>query len=244
MDLAEHASGPISRPVDPAYVWGAALDVQADARPHARIINLENSITKSDHSLPKGINYRMHPGNVDVLRAAAVDCCALANNHVLDFGQDRHCGRHRASGRERGCGGDGRCDRVGYLAKGIGSDALSAVSVIPIGKAASMIVKVGVQRIAVRSALYSSVRGGLCAPISGTQAVRRSGQSVLVKLDVVLQKSHGAQYANLAAEARYRNEFSQAGRSAEGVRCADRVPPGRGHLHRCSRHSHSRAPMS
>lgn len=37
--------------------------------------------------LPKGINYKMHPGNVPCLKAAQVDCCVLANNHVLDWGE-------------------------------------------------------------------------------------------------------------------------------------------------------------
>jgi poly-gamma-glutamate synthesis protein (capsule biosynthesis protein) len=85
--LAEKANGPIPHPVDDAYVWGAALDVLADVRPHARVINLETTITTSETAAPKGINYRMHPGNIAVLTAAAIDCCVLANNHVLDWGE-------------------------------------------------------------------------------------------------------------------------------------------------------------
>jgi poly-gamma-glutamate synthesis protein (capsule biosynthesis protein) len=85
--LAEQANGPIPRPVGQEYVWGAALEVLRRARPDARIINLETSITTSDQALPKGINYRMHPANVGVLTAAGIDCCALANNHVLDWGE-------------------------------------------------------------------------------------------------------------------------------------------------------------
>lgn len=34
----------------------------------------------------KGINYRMSPENIACLTAARIDCCALANNHVLDWG--------------------------------------------------------------------------------------------------------------------------------------------------------------
>ena len=34
----------------------------------------------------KGINYRMHPANVPCLTAAKIDCCVLANNHILDWG--------------------------------------------------------------------------------------------------------------------------------------------------------------
>ncbi len=85
--LAERANGPIRRPVDYAYVWGEARAVLQAEQPHARIINLETSITTSDDPDPKGINYRMHPGNVAVLTAAGIDCCVLANNHVLDWGR-------------------------------------------------------------------------------------------------------------------------------------------------------------
>src|SRR5437867_2799772 len=36
----------------------------------------------------KGINYRMHPRNIACLSAARISACALANNHVLDWGYD------------------------------------------------------------------------------------------------------------------------------------------------------------
>ena len=85
--LAEETNGPIPRQVDPSYVWGAALDELNRARPDARIVNLETSITRSEDYLPKGINYRMSPENADCLAAAAIDCCVLANNHVLDWGR-------------------------------------------------------------------------------------------------------------------------------------------------------------
>jgi hypothetical protein len=87
VDLAERAYGPIPRPVSHAYVWGVALDVLDDKQPVARIVNLETSVTTSEDALPKGINYRMHPANVAVLSAARIDCVALANNHVLDWGE-------------------------------------------------------------------------------------------------------------------------------------------------------------
>lgn len=86
VELAERAHGRIPRAVKPAYVWGDALAELAVRRPHARIVNLETSITTSDDAAPKGINYRMHPANVAVLTAAAIDCATLANNHVLDWG--------------------------------------------------------------------------------------------------------------------------------------------------------------
>ncbi len=87
VELAERSNGPIPKPVDHAYVWGDALEVFARVQPDVRIINLETSVTTSDAAEPKGINYRMHPANVPVLAAANIDCCVLANNHVLDWGE-------------------------------------------------------------------------------------------------------------------------------------------------------------
>jgi len=87
VQLAEAANGPIPRGVDPAYVWGAALDEFNRMRPDARIINLETSITRSENYARKGINYRMSPDNADCLKPAAIDCCVLGNNHVLDWGR-------------------------------------------------------------------------------------------------------------------------------------------------------------
>lgn len=84
--LAELTNGPIPRHVSPSYVWGVALDELERAQPDARIINLETSITRSEDYAPKGINYRISPENADCLAAAAIDCCALANNHILDWG--------------------------------------------------------------------------------------------------------------------------------------------------------------
>jgi poly-gamma-glutamate synthesis protein (capsule biosynthesis protein) len=58
------------------------------ARADVRIINLETSVTTSnEYEGGKGINYRMHPKNIPVIRAAGIDCCVLANNHVLDWGR-------------------------------------------------------------------------------------------------------------------------------------------------------------
>ena len=85
VSLAVQAHGPIPLPVSFDYVWG-------DARPElhradARIVNLETSITTSAAHWPgKGIHYRMHPRNIGCLSAARLDCCELANNHVLDWG--------------------------------------------------------------------------------------------------------------------------------------------------------------
>jgi len=85
--IAERANGRIPRPVSFDYVWGDALQALDEAAADVRIINLETAITRSDDYWPgKGINYRMHPHNLACLGAAGVDCCVLANNHVLDWG--------------------------------------------------------------------------------------------------------------------------------------------------------------
>lgn len=84
--LAEQVSGPVPRGVSPEYIWGDALAEWERMAPAARLVNLETSITRHDEYERKGINYRMHPENIGCLRAARLDICILANNHVLDYG--------------------------------------------------------------------------------------------------------------------------------------------------------------
>jgi poly-gamma-glutamate synthesis protein (capsule biosynthesis protein) len=87
VELAEEAHGPIRRPVDFAYIWGDALKELRRVGPDLRIVNLETAVTQAEDAWPgKGIHYRMHPDNVPCLTAAGIDCCVLANNHVLDWG--------------------------------------------------------------------------------------------------------------------------------------------------------------
>ena len=85
--LAEERNGSIRKPIGYSEIWGDALAALDQAGPDVRLINLETSITTSEQWWPdKGIHYRMHPGNAACLTAARIDCCALANNHVLDWG--------------------------------------------------------------------------------------------------------------------------------------------------------------
>lgn len=85
--LAETRNGPIPDAADYRYIWGDALAVLDEIQPAARIVNLETSITTSDDFWPqKGVHYRMHPGNVELLKVARINCCVLSNNHVIDFG--------------------------------------------------------------------------------------------------------------------------------------------------------------
>ncbi len=85
--IAEQVNGPIQQPVNFAYIWGDALAELNRATPQVRLINLETSITtRNDYWKAKGIHYRMHPKNIASLKAAGIDVCSLANNHVLDWG--------------------------------------------------------------------------------------------------------------------------------------------------------------
>ena len=83
--LAELLNGRIPYPVNFRYIWGAALDELRSSAPALCVVNLETVITGSNRFLPKGINYRMNPENAGCLTAAGINCCVLANNHVLDW---------------------------------------------------------------------------------------------------------------------------------------------------------------
>ncbi|MDF9752839.1 CapA family protein [Arthrobacter sp. ES3-54] len=73
--------------VRPAYPWGDTLELlrQADVR----IANLECVLASGGEPEPgKVFHFRSDPKNVASLLAAGIDVVSLANNHVLDFGQD------------------------------------------------------------------------------------------------------------------------------------------------------------
>jgi poly-gamma-glutamate capsule biosynthesis protein CapA/YwtB (metallophosphatase superfamily) len=87
--LAEKANGPIPHPLSVDYIWGDALHELERTRIDLRIVNLETAITSAETPWPeKGIHYRMHPQNIGCLAAAQISACALANNHLLDWGYD------------------------------------------------------------------------------------------------------------------------------------------------------------
>jgi poly-gamma-glutamate synthesis protein (capsule biosynthesis protein) len=86
--LAEAVNGPIPRPVDFGWPWGDALRLLDEAEPDVRVVNLETSITRcGEAAAEKSVHYRMCPDNIACLTAGRPDVCALANNHVLDFGR-------------------------------------------------------------------------------------------------------------------------------------------------------------
>jgi poly-gamma-glutamate capsule biosynthesis protein CapA/YwtB (metallophosphatase superfamily) len=87
--LAERVNGPLPRAAVFRYVWGDAWRELERVQPDARIVNLETAVTARDDAWPgKAVHYRMNPANVACLTTAGLDCCVIANNHVLDWGYD------------------------------------------------------------------------------------------------------------------------------------------------------------
>ena len=130
--LAEKVNGRIDHPVAYTYLWGDALKPMKDA--DARIINLETSITKRETYVEKGINYRMHPENIPCLKVAQIDCCTLANNHVLDWGQ---AGLEETIGTLNKAG-------IRYAGAGLDSNEANTPCIIPVnGKGRVLVFSFG-----------------------------------------------------------------------------------------------------
>ncbi len=68
------------------HPWGNLLPLleQTDFN----IINLENTFTTSIQKLPKVFNFKADPANVESLKQAHINVVNLANNHILDFGNE------------------------------------------------------------------------------------------------------------------------------------------------------------
>jgi poly-gamma-glutamate synthesis protein (capsule biosynthesis protein) len=85
--LAEDINGKIPRFIQGDYLWNDALKELERRQPDLSLINLETSLTSNGTPcINKGIQYRMHPKNIDALTAAKIKVCSLANNHILDWG--------------------------------------------------------------------------------------------------------------------------------------------------------------
>ena len=126
IELAEKAHGPIRRPLSFDYIWGDALEELDRAGVDFRIVNLETAITSAETPWPdKGIHYRMHPQNAGCLSAARVDACALANNHVLDWGYDGLSETLQT------------LEAAGIVHSGAGNDAEQAIKPAMLGRAAT-----------------------------------------------------------------------------------------------------------
>ncbi len=69
-----------------AYPWG---DLYPSMRAHdLNIINLETTLTTSNRAVPKKFNFKADPDRVKCLQEAHIDIVNLANNHILDFGEE------------------------------------------------------------------------------------------------------------------------------------------------------------
>jgi poly-gamma-glutamate capsule biosynthesis protein CapA/YwtB (metallophosphatase superfamily) len=139
VEIAERSHGAIPRGVKPEYIWGDALALLDEAGVDARIINLETAVTDRGEPWPaKGIHYRMHPGNVDVLTVAGIDCCVLANNHILDWSYAGLAqtldSLHEAGIATAGAGGEARESRRPAV---IETDSGSRVVVVAVGTESS-----------------------------------------------------------------------------------------------------------
>jgi poly-gamma-glutamate synthesis protein (capsule biosynthesis protein) len=130
--LAEDANGAVARPVDFSYVWGDALAELRAMAPDLRIVNLETAVTARGERWKKGIHYRMHPRNLPCLAAAAIDCCVLANNHVLDWGhaglEDTVAALERAGIRHAGAGRDAAAAAAPALLEASGKGRVAVFS--------------------------------------------------------------------------------------------------------------------
>ena len=74
------------RSARPEELWGDVLPLLHSA--DLRIINLECAITEHKRPwsrTPKVFHFRADPVAIEVLEAAHIDACSLANNHTLDF---------------------------------------------------------------------------------------------------------------------------------------------------------------
>ncbi|KAK2159114.1 hypothetical protein LSH36_158g03022 [Paralvinella palmiformis] len=134
--LAEGQNGKLPkkelRGVD--YVWGDTIRILQEKSPDVRIINLETSVTTSDTPWPhKGIHYRMHPKNVDVIASAKIDCCILANNHTADWG---FSGLKETLTALRGQG-------IAYAGAGFNSEEAEAPAIFDLGEKGRVLVFAG-----------------------------------------------------------------------------------------------------
>lgn len=89
--------------------------------PCARLVNLKTSITTSDEPWEgKSIHDRMHAANTRRITSAGIDCCVLANNHVLDWGYAGLLETLRT------------LERAGIKSVGAGRDAEQAAKPVPL----------------------------------------------------------------------------------------------------------------
>jgi len=171
--LAEAVNGPVPAPVAPDYIWGEALAAIEQRQPELRLVNLETAITTAGQPWPgKGVHYRMHPANIGCLQAARISCCALANNHVLDWDRAGLQETLRTL-RQAGIHGAGA---------GADADSASAPAVWPLAGGARLLV-------------YSWATPDSGVPSSWRAGARQSGIALLHGLDEAAAQQVAAQVA-------------------------------------------------
>jgi poly-gamma-glutamate capsule biosynthesis protein CapA/YwtB (metallophosphatase superfamily) len=69
-----------------SFVHGELAELTRDA--DVFVLNLECCISDRGEPVPKTFNFRAPPAAVETLLYLGVDCVTLANNHVLDYGED------------------------------------------------------------------------------------------------------------------------------------------------------------
>ena len=90
--LAERINGKIPRFIHGDYLWNDVLKELGYRQPDVSLINLETSVTSDGTPcIKKGIQYRMHPKNIEAITKAKINVCSLANNHILDWGVTGLC---------------------------------------------------------------------------------------------------------------------------------------------------------
>jgi poly-gamma-glutamate capsule biosynthesis protein CapA/YwtB (metallophosphatase superfamily) len=70
----------------PVYPWGDTLPILQSA--DCRICNLECVISDQGTAYPKAFLFRSAAKNIAVLETASINAVSLANNHVLDYGDE------------------------------------------------------------------------------------------------------------------------------------------------------------
>ncbi|MGH6945979.1 MAG: CapA family protein [Kiloniellales bacterium] len=112
LERAARTNGPLPEVRGFDYIWGETLAVMDALSPDLRLVNLECAIAAGGAPAPeKRMHFRMNPANVETLTRARIDLCALANNHILDWGEaglretiatlDGAGIRHAGAGRHR-----------------------------------------------------------------------------------------------------------------------------------------------
>lgn len=71
---------------DCEYLWGDVLPILQETC--FNIANLENAFTNRGEAVPKTFNFRVDPLLAECLKTANIAAVNLANNHVLDFGEE------------------------------------------------------------------------------------------------------------------------------------------------------------